>query len=298
MLREAPLSLIFKLLRKNGVKVNRKKQPQDFRISEGEIIEIYLKDEEFEEFLRSEREESEVSSTKTSTNLDILYEDSELLVINKDPGISVHPGDHKSDSASLIEVVQDYLEGKYNSLTFRPSLVHRIDRDTSGVILIAKTKRALDFLLAELQGDRMEKIYEAIVVGIPNPKRGSIRKKLLRVEEAKNENKVRVDESLGLPAVTHYETRKELVAGKYSLVECRIETGRTHQIRVHLASIGTPILGDRTYGSIPENSFAKRQYGVARQFLHAKSLTFCHPVTQKMLRVEAPYKEDMKNFLS
>lgn len=107
---------------------------------------------------------------------------------------------------SLIEQVQDYLGRSHRSLTFRPALVHRIDRDTSGLIIIAKTKPALDFLLEELQQDRIDKIYETIVVGQPNPEEDTIRKKLLRIEDAKNENKVRVDEIKGQRAITHYTT--------------------------------------------------------------------------------------------
>ncbi|MDQ1343746.1 MAG: rRNA synthase [Patescibacteria group bacterium] len=183
-----------------------------------------------------------------------------------------------------------------DTLTFRPSLVHRIDRDTSGVILIAKTKRSLDRLLSALQNDKMDKTYATIVTNVPELPRGSIRKKLLRVENAKNEAKVRVDES-GLPAVTHYETLKSKIAGKYALLQCRIETGRTHQIRVHLASIGTPVLGDRAYGEVGENSFAKRKFGISRQLLHAWKLEFPHPETGERIRVEAPLEPDMEELL-
>lgn len=170
------------------------------------------------------------------------------------------------------------MDDKFDTLTFRPSLVHRIDRDTSGVLLIAKNKRSLDRLLDALQNDKMDKTYAMIATKTPRPESGTVRKKLLRVEGAKNEAKVRVDDS-GAHAVTHYRTKQKNVAGKYALVECRIETGRTHQIRVHMASLDCPVLGDRAYGDIGENSHAKRRFGIDRQLLHAWKLSFPHPTT-------------------
>lgn len=153
----------------------------------------------------------------------------------------------------------DYFQGKFDTLTFRPSLVHRIDRDTSGAVVVAKTKPALDYLLNALQNDRFDKTYAAIVLGFPVPPTGTVKKRLLRIENAKNEAKVRIDEG-GQSAITHYQTLKAGIEGKYALLECRIETGRTHQIRVHLASIGTPVLSDRAYGDLKENAFAKRRF--------------------------------------
>ncbi len=217
------------------------------------------------------------------------------MVVNKPSGMNVHGGDHKTDEVSLIDLVQDMLGGKYDSLTFKPALVHRIDRDTSGCLLIAKEKSTLESLLATLQGHEMEKIYHAIVVGIPEKRRDTIRAKLLRIENAKNEAKVRIDES-GQSAVTHYEVLAKFHS--YALLECRIETGRTHQIRVHLASIGHPILGDTSYGDKSTNSFMKREKHVTRQMLHARLLEFTHPTTKKRLTVEAPYPMDFNSLLT
>jgi 23S rRNA-/tRNA-specific pseudouridylate synthase len=132
-----------------------------------------------------------------------VYEDGDLLIVNKEPGILVHPGDFKTKELSLIAMVQDYLGDKLNSLTFKPSLVHRIDKDTSGIVLIAKTKPALDSMLSALQNNRIEKKYLAICKGIFTKKRDTIKAKLERIENAKNENKVRVSES-GQSAITHY----------------------------------------------------------------------------------------------
>ena len=207
--------------------------------------------------------------------------------------MNLHPRDHKTTEISLIELVQDSLGEKYNSLSFKPALVHRIDRDTSGCIMIAKDKKTLDALLTLLQSGKIEKIYHTIVVGTPEKPRDTIRARLLRIEEARDEAKVRVDPN-GQEAITHYRIlNANICDNKYSLLECHIETGRTHQIRVHMAYIGHPILGDKAYGDRGENSFAKREHNITRQLLHARSLTFVHPVSGKELRIEAPYEEDM-----
>ena len=299
-LTEAPLGGIYKWLRTGKIKVNRKKVEQTYRIEEWDEIEIWLKDEEISGMRKitsllknplwqKEKKESFIWQS-------ILYEDDSILVINKPAGINVHPGDHKTDEASLIELVQDYLGERYNSLSFRPALVHRIDRDTSGAIIIAKEKKMLDALLTLLQSGRIEKVYHTIVVGTSSKARDTITAKLLRLEDAHNEAKVRVD-TKGQEAITHYSTIKNNIHTKYSLLECRIETGRTHQIRVHMAYIGTPILGDKAYGNLWENSFARRKYGLSRQLLHAYSLSFIHPETHEKLTIIAPYHEDMSDFL-
>ncbi len=216
---------------------------------------------------------------KNKIPLEILYEDEYLIVVNKPAGINVHAGDHKTNESNIIDQVQDYLHGQYDSLTFRPSLVHRIDRDTSGCLLIAKDKSALEILLTELQAHDMEKVYHTIVVGIPTKRQDTIRARLLRIDNAKNEAKVRVDET-GQAAVTHYTVLQTFTTQQsFSLLECRIETGRTHQIRVHMAHIGHPVLADRAYGDKSINSYARRDLGITRQLLHAQSLTFVHPKT-------------------
>jgi RluA family pseudouridine synthase len=220
------------------------------------------------------------------------------MVVNKPAGINVHAGDHKTNESNIIDQVQDYLHGQYDSLTFRPALVHRIDRDTSGCLLIAKDKSALEILLTELQSHDMEKVYHTIVVGIPTKRQDTIRARLLRIENAKNEAKVRVDEA-GQSAVTHYTVLQTITAQQsFSLLECRIETGRTHQIRVHMAYIGHPVLADRAYGDKSINSYVRRDFRITRQLLHAQSLTFVHPKTRKKLRVEAPYPSDFQSMVS
>jgi 23S rRNA pseudouridine955/2504/2580 synthase len=295
-LPNAPLWGIFKWLRTGKIKVNNKKVDQTYRTLIDDEIAFYFTEAEMTAFRLDQSIQREMGSESKKQVLQTLYEDSSLLIINKPPALNVHPSDHKSNEASLIELVQDMLWDEYNTLSFKPSLVHRIDRDTSGCIMIAKEKKALEKLLSLLQEGKIKKTYHTIVIGYPTPTKGTINTKLLRIENAKDEAKVRVDESWQ-KAITHYEILEESIMEKYCLLECSIETGRTHQIRVHLSSIGCPILWDKSYGNAKENSFARRQYNIGRQLLHAYSLTFPHPVSGKSITVLAPYMKDMDNLL-
>lgn len=209
----------------------------------------------------------------------------------------VHPGDFKTTDLSLIAQVQDYLGAKLTSLTFKPSLIHRIDKDTSGIVMIAKTKPALDAMLKFLQSNKIEKVYLAICLGTPPETSGTIRKKLRRLSHAEHTNKIVIDETGGQSAITHYKVLETDIHEKYSLIECVLETGRMHQIRIHLASIGCPILGDDTYGDRRENAFARRTYGVTRQFLHASRITFTHPTRKTKVTFTAKLKDDMEGFI-
>lgn len=300
----APLGALYKMLRTGKIKISGKKKDQTYRLIEGDVIEFFLTDEEIKNFQKKSWSEQKISHSHEKSknfspkNLEILYKDEDIIVINKPAGLNVHPGDHKTNEPSLIELVHDMLGKKYDSLTFRPSLVHRIDRDTSGCIIIALKKNILEKLLWELQNHKIEKIYHAIVVGKMSKPRGTITDKLFRNEWAKNEAKVIVSEK-GQRAVTHYQTLQEISRpeGIFSLLECRIETGRTHQIRVHLSHHNCPILGDKAYGDKKMNSFQSRNNNISRQLLHAYSLEFFHPWIGKKIKIEAPYKDDMKNFL-
>lgn len=294
-LPDAPLGGIYKWLRTGKIKVNRKKVDQIYRIILGDQIDIYLNDDEIEWFQRKEVSLSwsnHESVSKKTIAWCLLYEDEFFLVINKSPGLNVHPGDHKTKEVSLIEMVQDYLSGKYNTLSFRPALVHRIDRDTSGAIIIAKDKSTLESLLSLLQWGKIEKIYHTIVIGIPPKPRDTIRAKLRRIDNAQNEAKVQVDIHWQ-EAITHYHTINANIRDKYTLLEVLLETWRMHQIRVHMASLGCPILWDKSYGDKSENSFARREYSITRQMLHAERLRFFHPKTGKFLEIIAPYHSDM-----
>lgn len=315
----APLGAIFKMLRTGKIKVNAKKKDQTYKLEIWDEVSFWLTDIEMEGFVADTKRKSDDATIKIwekqkeIVDLDILYEDEYLMVVNKPPGINVHAGDHKTTESNIIDQAQDYLQGRYDSLTFRPALVHRIDRDTSGCLLIAKDKSVLETLLSELQAHDMEKVYHTIVAWVPLKRQDTIRARLLRIPDAKNEAKVRVDET-GQSATTHYRVVESfetpLIRGNtggsiwenkspvFSLLECRIETGRTHQIRVHMVYIGHPVLADRAYGDKSINSFVRRDLGITRQLLHAYSLTFVHPKTRKKLTIEAPYPPDFATILS
>lgn len=290
--KNASLWVLYKWLRTGTIKVNRKKVEQTYRLETWDHIEVYLTDREITELRKTEQ----IISIPREKKLEILFEDEAFLAINKTAWMNVHPWDHKSDEVSLIECVHDYLWKAYDSLSFRPSLVHRIDRDTSGIILIAKEKRSLETLLSDLQNRKIEKTYHAIVVGKPIKPRDTLSFHLERREQAKDEAKVIINPD-GQEAITHYRTLRENIHGKYTLLECQIETGRTHQIRVHLAHIGIPILGDKAYGARGENSFARKNYGIVRQLLHARSLILFHPKTRKKIQLIAPYQQDFEEML-
>lgn len=305
----ATRSLIYKLNRKDKVKIiqigwKKTKQDNEYKIQVGEIVQIYLKEEDFQEL---QAEKQTVVSLPVSQKLwktDIVFEDGNLLVVNKSSGLNVHPGDHKSEEVSLIEQVQDYLWEKLSSLTFKPSLIHRIDRDTSGIVMIAKDKQTLTKLSADFKKkEAIQKTYFAIVLWKLSRNEWTIKKNLDRLENAHNQNKVQVSDS-GKEAITHYRVLEEfslkIPEGEQiiSTVEVMIETGRMHQIRVHLAHIWNPILWDKTYGNSSLNGYFAKNYGVSRQMLHAWKIEFFHPVRNKKMSLIARLKEDMEGFLN
>lgn len=299
LMPNAALSLIYKLNRKNNVKVNRKREDNEYKIQEGDSIEIFIKDEEYE-ILTAHKAVPLMDTSISKQRLDpkdIVYEDGDILIVNKNPGTIVHPGDFKTTDLSLIAQVQDYLGEKLSSLTFKPSLIHRIDKDTSGIVMIAKTKPSLDVMLKALQSNKIEKVYLAVCLGVPPETRGVIRRKLRRLEHAERENKIIIDDEGGQTAATHYQVLETGIHSKYSLIECTLETGRMHQIRVHLTSIGCPILGDNTYGNKQENAFAKRAYSIGRQLLHASRISFVHPSKKTSVSYTARLKDDMEALL-
>jgi len=201
---------LYKFLRTGKIKVNGKKKDQTYRLQINDTITLFFQDEEIDTFrsIQSDTPQKPSDPTESPIRQRILYEDEYILILNKPPKMNVHSGDHKTTEVSLIELVHDYLGSKYSTLTFKPSLVHRIDRDTSGCILIAKDKKALDILLRDLQSHTIEKIYHTLVAWIPEIPRDTIRYKLLRIENAQNESKIRVDNS-GQSAITHYKILKE-----------------------------------------------------------------------------------------
>ena len=216
--------------------------------------------------------------------LDVLYEDSDLLAVNKPPGMTVHPAPGHP-SATLVNAILahcDDLSGIGGVL--RPGIVHRLDRDTSGVILVAKNDAAHQGLSRQLKERTIEKTYIALVEGTPKPAEGAIDAPIAR--DQRRRQRMTIIEG-GREALTAYRVVERFDG--VSLIEARPKTGRTHQIRVHLAAIGHPIVGDRVYG--------KASPLVARQFLHARRIAFTHPSTGERIDLEAPLTADLESTL-
>jgi 23S rRNA pseudouridine1911/1915/1917 synthase len=217
--------------------------------------------------------------------LDVIHEDADLLAVNKPAGMTVHPA-AGHQSATLVNAILahcDDLSGIGGVM--RPGIVHRLDRDTSGVILVAKNDAAHNALARQLKERRVEKTYVALVEGRPKPAEGIIDAPIAR--DPRNRKRMAIVDG-GREAITSYTTIEDF--GESSLLEVQPKTGRTHQIRVHLAAIGHPIVGDRVYGH-PSPL-------VERQFLHAARIAFEHPRSRERLKLEAPLAADLSRALA
>jgi 23S rRNA pseudouridine1911/1915/1917 synthase len=235
--------------------------------------------------------------------LDIVYEDDYVLVINKPAGMVVHPG-HGNYSGTLINALVFHFENLPNNSSERPGLVHRIDKDTSGLLVIAKTEQAMTHLSKQFFNKTSEREYVAIVWGNVVDDEGTIEGHIGRHPKNRLQNTVFEgdDEDKGKPAVTHYKVIERL--GYVTLVSCKLETGRTHQIRVHMKHIGHTLFNDERYGGeriLKGTTFSKYKQFVdncfkilPRQALHAKTLGFKHPVTGEYMRFDSPIPEDMQ----
>ncbi|MEM9858902.1 MAG: RluA family pseudouridine synthase [Bacteroidota bacterium] len=234
--------------------------------------------------------------------LNIIFEDEHLLVVNKEAGMVVHPA-YQNWSGTLVNALafhfQNLPEMKGND--GRPGLVHRIDKDTSGLLVIAKTEMAMSGLAKKFFDHSIERTYYAIVWGIPEPTSGTINVNLGRSPKDRRITMAFEDDSIGRNAITHYEVLEEL---RYvSLIKCNLETGRTHQIRAHMKYLGHPLFNDATYGGdriMKGTQFSKYKGFVEncfkiipRQALHARSLGFIHPVTKKHMQFSTELPNDM-----
>ena len=227
-------------------------------------------------------EPKEVDIRPTEMALDIVYEDEDVLVINKPKGLVVHPAaGHEDDTLvnGLMYAMGDHLSGINGEL--RPGIVHRIDKDTSGLLAIAKNDRAHLFLASQLKDHSMYRVYECIVCGNLKEESGTVDAPIGR--HPSDRKKMCVTQRNSRHAVTHWEVVKRYRG--YTHVRCRLETGRTHQIRVHMAHIGHPILGDTVYGH------KKPELGQDSQVLHAGTLCFAHPKDGRPVMVFAPLPE-------
>ena len=230
--------------------------------------------------------------------LSVLYEDAELIVIDKPAGMAVHPAPGSPDR-TLVNALLHHCAGSLSGIGggARPGIVHRLDKDTSGVMVAAKTDAAHAGLAEQFSRHELERVYIALVRGAPHPGRGRIETLIGR--SPNDRKKMAVLRSGGRVAITHYATERSFGPPERPLasrVACRLETGRTHQIRVHLASRGAPCLADPLYGSGPPAAAVRAaiaEAGLERQALHAAVLGFRHPVTGESLRFETPLPQDM-----
>lgn len=265
-LKEAPLSFIEKLFRKKDVKVNNHWVLKNYVLNENDILRIYVKDEQLEEF----RQKKVVVSISFTSS--VIYEDENILILNKRKGLLVHE-DKNEKIRTLANEVIAYLtnKGEYSSLNinaFTPAPCHRLDRNTSGLIVFAKNMESLQ-IMEDLFKEKteLEKHYLALVVGTVNQS-GTINKPLKKDADT---GLVKVDPT-GKSAISKYEVKKNYQ--NYTLLDVNLITGRTHQIRVHLASINHPVIGDNKYGDFKKNREFKNKYKYETQFLHAYQLSF------------------------
>ena len=258
-----------RLIEQGNILVNVKKQKVSYKVSAGDIIII------------EEAQAKPIELKAQEIPIEVIYEDKDIIVVNKPKGMVVHPANGNPDGTlvnAIMAICKDSLSGIGGEI--RPGIVHRLDKDTSGLLIVAKNDKAHVNMSEQIKNHEVKKTYIALVRGVvkeneatidmPIGRNTSDRKKMAVVKNGKN-------------AVTHIKVLKRY--DKYTLLEVNIETGRTHQIRVHLAHIGYPIIGDYTYSN------GKNEFGVIGQCLHAAKLEFKHPITGAEMKLEAPLPE-------
>jgi len=264
---------------------------QNYKVKPGDNIKVMFHHPPYENLIVGEK-----------IDIDIIYEDNDILVVNKPPNQVVHPG-HGNYSGTLLNGLIYHNENLPENRDGRPGLVHRIDKDTSGLLVVAKSETALTKLSEQFFHKTIDRKYLAIVWGTPSPEQGTIDKYLSRDKKNRMIMSVPVNEDIGKRAITHYKVVEKL--GYVSLVECELETGRTHQIRAHMKHIGNPIFNDERYGGdkiLKGTIFNKYKQFVEncfrllpRQALHAKTLSFNHPRTNERLAFETELPNDFKS---
>jgi 23S rRNA pseudouridine1911/1915/1917 synthase len=247
------------------------------KVSEGQVIQVSSKSEAVPELLEP-----------TNIPLDVVYEDADIAVINKPIGMTVHPGaGHVNDTLANGAVARWPHIATVGEVD-RPGIVHRLDKDTSGLMVVALTDRAYTGLQQMIWDRAITRIYSALVHGTPDSPEGVIDAPIGRDIHART--KQAIDEN-GRPSRTHYKLQYEI--GDFSFLEVQLETGRMHQIRVHLNAIGNAVAGDQTYGKRSSSTLK----GLNRQFLHASKLEFAHPVTGESLSISSDLPDDLKRAL-
>lgn len=267
---ELSRSMIKKLLEDGKITVNGEITKASYKVQLNDKIEIDIE------------KPKEVKLEAQEIPLDVIYEDNDILVVNKQKGLVVHPGNGNLDGTLANAVMahcKDSLSGIGGEL--RPGIVHRLDKDTSGLLIIAKNDKAHIKMSEQIKDRKVKKTYIALVRGIISENEATINMPIGR--STKDRKKMAVTKN-GKEAITHFKVLNRFTTNKasYTLLEVKIDTGRTHQIRVHMAEIGHPVIGDTVYSN------GKNEFGVVGQCLHAKKLEFTHPITEKEMNLEAP----------
>lgn len=269
-------SYIQKLIKDGQVTVNQKTVKSNYKLNAGDLLSM------------EEPELQEPDIEAEDIPLDILYEDSDLLIINKPKGMVVHPSAGHY-SGTLVNALMHYCKEDLSGINgvLRPGIVHRIDMDTTGSLIVCKNDFTHNHIAEQLKVHSITRVYHAIVHGILKDDEGTINAPIGR--HPIDRKKMSINHKNGKEAVTHYKVLKRFK--NFTYIECRLETGRTHQIRVHMSSISHPLLGDAVYGPV------KTPYKLQGQTLHAKTIGITHPRTGEYLEVEAPLPEYFTNLL-
>jgi 23S rRNA pseudouridine1911/1915/1917 synthase len=295
------------LIDQGGVRVNGAAAKSSMKLRGGEQIEV-----------TGEAHPAPLKAEAEAIPLDVIFEDKDLAVINKPAGMMVHAGSGKTDDARSRGTLVNALLYRFSKLSatggdLRPGIVHRLDKDTSGLIVVAKNDKAHAALGEMFSSRRINKTYIALVEGRLERDKGTITAAVSRDTIRRTRMTTRPNEN-ARSAVSHYEVIRKLETrfGPFALVRVRIETGRTHQIRVHMSSIGLPVVGDTLYGGAgqlvektpPQSGKTAGRRGsegerlrLGRNFLHAARLEFTHPTTGKAMELEAPLPEELEAFL-
>ena len=270
---ELSRSYLQKLLKDQSVTVNGKVVKAHYKIQAGDLVQTTLPDL------------TEPDILPENIPLDILYEDEDVLIVNKPKGMVVHPANGHT-SGTLVNAIMYHCQGNLSGINgvMRPGIVHRIDKDTTGALLVCKTDTAHRDLAQQLKDHTIKRRYRAIVAGKLKEDEGTVEGR-----HPIDRKKMAINYKNGKDAVTHYKVLERF--GNATYIECRLETGRTHQIRVHMTSLGHPLLGDEIYGS------GKNPYHLQGQTLHAMVLGFIHPRTGEYMEFSAPLPEYFLNLL-
>jgi 23S rRNA pseudouridine1911/1915/1917 synthase len=281
-------------IKAGSVQVNGQPVKANYKVKPEDVITVLLPDPPRDKELKPE-----------NIPLDIIFEDDHVLVVNKPAGMVVHPGFNNYTGTLVNALIYHFDQLPTANGERRPGLVHRIDKDTSGLLVIAKDEYSMSHLAKQFFDHTSKRTYQALVWGSFDEKEGTISARLARALKDRRVMQVYQEEEVGKHAITHYKVLEEFHYA--SLIECRLETGRTHQIRAHMLYIGHPIFNDAAYrGDVITSGPAFTRYKqfiqncfetCPRQALHAKSLGFVHPHTGEELYFEAPLPPDMANLL-